>query len=562
MADPPPVSRRRGVARDALLVLVVAGLGAKAALGIGAARDVDLADEGSYALVAVGASATGAGLPDVEGSPLYILWERALLRGGVPLDALTHASWGGLAVLLPVSVFVLARACGAGPVAALAGAGFVPATTLIDIWPYPLHLAAAVLALGTALAVRLPRAAGCAALGLTLLVACYVRPEFWYALLAFLPVAAGALAAGALGAAALGLALGSPKPDGARAVAALGQHYALNLHRAGGPVRAPWNEWEEHYRTAFGEATGVFEALRANPTAFGWHVGQNARQVPGTLLSAAVPRIDLTYLPLPHQLLNGPEPPHADVESAAARALAAAVGLGLLGALCGLRAARRGSPDGAALPLAALALVLVAAPALAAALVVFPRPHYAVPTLALAAALAAAGFRHLPGARPTLGPRGTLVALALVATVLGFVVPNRAKGVCAQARLWKHSGGQQVRPVPTPARAAIRALRALGLPPETVCLETTNGFARFAGLTAAPVNPFAVSPNTGLLELVRRANVGVVLLEPILLGAPALAGDPEVRELAAGRDTERFRSLPVPGYPVVRLAVRRDLLPE
>jgi hypothetical protein len=572
--DPP---RWRGAVLDVLVALVVAGLGAKAGYGAARARDLDLADEGSYAMCA--ARVPEHGLPGVEGSPLYIAWECGLLALGAPLDELSHASWAGLAVLLPLALLALARALGAGRCAALAVAGFVPATTLVDVWPYPLHLAACVLALGTALAARVPRALGGATLGLALLAATYARPEFWYSVLLFVPLAAvgtvvalrrgrarsAARAAGAfaIGAALLVLAFGSPVPTGARSIAAFGQHYTFNRFLAGEPIAAPWQEWEAHFRADFGPAAGVGAALRNNPRAFFWHVRQNAARVPAALVSVAIPRLDFTFLNAPHVWIGPPLPvaPHAGEEALAARVVAAVVALGLLGFVFGLRNWRRGAPDARPLPVGALALVLVVAPAAAASLLVFPRFHYAVPTVVFCAALAAAGFRHLPLRRPALGARGEAVALLLIATLLGFVVPNRAKGVCVQAKFWKSGGGQKMVALPTLARDATRALRALGLPPETAVLDHTGGREFFAGFTGPVHDPFALPPGTNLREFVTRSNVGVVVVDATLAGSPALKDDPEMKELAAGRETATFRLVPATNPPVMWLAVRRDLFP-
>lgn len=575
--EPPNAPRWRGVALDALIACAVAGLGAKAGAGVSHTRDLDLSDEGAYAMCA--ARVPELGLPAVEGSPVYVAWEYALLVLGTPLDELTHASWAGLAVLLPLSILVLARALGAGRCAALAVAGYVPATTLIDVWPYPLHLAACVLALGTALAARLPRALGGATLGLALFAATYTRPEFWYSLLLFAPVAlvgvvlavrrgrarAAARAVGvfAVGAAALVLAFGSPVPTGARSIAAFGQHYTFNQYLAGAPIPAPWQQWETHLRADFGDADGIGAALRNNPRAFFWHVRQNAARVPLVLVTVATPRLDYALLNTTHVWIGPPFPvaPHAAEEAIAARVAVGVAALGLLGFVFGLRNWRRGEPDARPLPVAALALVLVVAPAAAASLLVFPRFHYAVPTVAFCAALAAAGFRHLPLRGSGFGPRGEVVALVLIATLLGFVVPNRAKGVCVQSKLWKTSGQHVIQP-PTFSRDATRALRALGVPPETAVLDHTDRRAFFAGFTGPVNDPFALPPGTNLCEFVTRTNLGVLVVDETSANSPAFKDDPEMKELAAGRETPTFRVVPATNPPVVWLAVRRDLVPK
>jgi hypothetical protein len=373
--------------------------------------------------------------------------------------------------------------------------------------------------------------------------------------------AAGAFA---VGAALLVLAFGSPMPTGARSVAAFGQHYTFNRFLAGEPISSPWQEWETHFRADFGDADGVGAALRNNPQAFFWHVRRNAARVPAALCSVAVPRLDFTFLNAPHVWIGPPLPvaPHAGEEAIASRVVVGVVAFGLLGVVFGLRNWRRGDPDARPLPMGALALVLVVAPAAAASLLVFPRFHYAVPTMAFCAALAAAGFRHLPLRRPALGARGEVVALVALAALLACVVPNRAKGVCAQSKLWKQGGGQRVMQLPTFSRDSARAMRALGLPPETVMVDHVIGRGFFAGYTGPVHDPFALPPGTNLREFVARANVGVVVVDETAARCPALKDDAEMRELFAGRETPTFRLVPATDPPVVRLAVRRDLLPK
>ncbi|MBA4065832.1 MAG: hypothetical protein C0501_19355 [Isosphaera sp.] len=566
---PRPAARWRGLLLDAALVLFVAGLGAKAAAGGRTVRDLDPGDEFHYASVA--ARAPESGLPSVESSPLYVLWDRLLLRAGVPAEDVPFASWAGLACLLPAAVTVLARAAGAGRVAALVAGGVLPATALVDIYPYPMHLAAVVLLLGTALAARLRPAPSAAALGLTLLLATYARPEFLYSLYLFVPAAAAGgcrllwrrpgdrravLASAAVFAAGAGLlawGFGSPKGEDTRPIIAFGQHYAYNRSLAGARTDDPWAQWRVYIRDDFGDVSTVGEAWRANPEAVLWHVRQNARALPRQAGEAFAPWVDLRRLRLPHVV----PPPGRDRYAAAARlALQAALVLGLAGAAVGARRQLLGrEPRDGLLPVL-LVLGLVAAPATAACLLVYPRFHYLVPTAAFAAAAAAAGFRYLPFRRPA-GPGAGLV---LAAAGLAAVVPNRADGWCVQALL---GGGENARSVvspPDPFRASVRTLRGLGLRPPVAVVDIEGG-ARvyYAGLDHVPADQ--LRPGEGLAGAVRRLGVGAVWVDRYTACYPALRDDPEYRALSEGRETDLFRLLPVPGHPDIRLAVRRDLLP-
>ena len=576
MSEPAhPAGRWRGVLADALLLLFVAGLGLKAAYGGAGVRDVDLADE--WGAVSGAANVPARGLPSVDWSPLYILWDSLLIRSGVPLEDVPFTSWAGLAVLLPCSLYLLARSLGAGRTAAVVASGVLLATTLVDVWPYPMHLSATILALGTALAARLPRAWAGAVLALTLLTVTYNRPEYLYALYLFAPIAVGAAVRGlwraesrltvlgavalfATGSALLVWALGTPRAEGGRPIIAFGQHYAYNRCLEEGLTESPWHAWEKYIRADFGAATTVGGALRNNPDAFLWHVGTNAQRLPGALSQLATPRIDLSRLRHAHMFLNIPSR-HPTSESLARRAVALVVGCGLVGVVIGLRRWRRGADEAGALPVGALMLALVAAPALAAALLVFPRYHYGIPSVVFVIALAAAGFRHLPRPRWASGRSAERSALVAALVALALVVPNRANGWCVQSRIWGPKGGQVIEPVATPYRDSVRAIRALDLRGDVVFLDLSGARSFYAGFGSAVVDPFTARPGERFLPFVRRTNVGVVVFEPHLLHVAPMRDDPDARALFEGRESELFRVFPVEGHPDFRVAVRRDLLP-
>jgi hypothetical protein len=416
-------------------------------------------------------------------------------------------------------------------------------------------------------------------LGLSLLTVTYNRPEYLYALYLFAPLAVGATVFGlwsadsrravlgavalfATGSALLVWALGSPRAEGGRPIIAFGQHYAYNqfLEGKGAENGSPWGQWENYIRADFGDATTVGGALRNNPGAFFWHVGTNAQRLPGALSRTATPRIDLSRLRHAHMFLNIPSR-HPKSEALARRAVALVVGCGLVGVVIGLRRWRPDPGEVSALPVGMLMLGFVAAPAVAAALLIFPRYHYGIPSVVFAVALAAAGFRYLP--RPERARTRTAERLALVAVVgaLALFVPNRANGWCVQSRLWGPKGGQKIEPVPTPYRASVRAIRELDLRGEVVFLDLSGARSFYAGFGPTAVDPFTAQPGEKFLPFVRRTNVGVVVFEPHLLLFAPFRDDPDARALFEGKDSELFRTFPVDGYPDFRIAVRRDLLP-
>lgn len=567
---PLPEQPRRGLWADVLALIAVAALGTKAVVGGLELTDYDLGDEAAVVVAATRIDEDG--LPNAEFSPLYTLLARAHIWFGAPLGDVSYRMWACLAVALPCCVFGLARALGAGRFAAVAVAGFIPATALIDVWPYSPYLTACVIALGAALAARLPGPAGPAVLGLSLLTACYTRPENLFALyglagLLVVPAVLGlcssarrastvrALALFAGGAALLGWALGSPFHPGGRLIIAFGQHYTQNRATAEGWAGVGWVEdWSIRFRQDFGDAPSVGGAWRANADAVYWHLWRNARRFPECLSACATPHTELTAIRLPHVHPDAPVQ-RPKTRNVARWAVALALAVGLFGAAAGLRRWWTAA-EPSALPLGALAVLVLVPPMLAASLVVFPRFHYMIPFLATSAALAAAGFRHLaPNMQPGAGATVALVAL------LAFVVPNRAHGWCAQQYLLGARGGE-IAKLPTAARDTVRAIRALNLQGTVRFLDHTASRQFYSGFGSDCASVFAVPPGMPFDEYVRTHDVGVLILEPDLVTVgPVLRNAPEVRALAAGTESALFRLFPVEGQPHLRVAVRRDLLP-
>jgi hypothetical protein len=561
---------------DLAVLAFVALLGVKAVSRSGGINDLDAGDEFYYMWNAT--AVPERGLPTVERSPLYILYNCAFLRAGVlPADVLFY-NWAGLAVLLAASMYLLVRALGGTRLAALIAGGMIPATKLIDVWPYPMHLAVVVLALGTALTVRLPKMVHRgAALGLTLLLATYARPEFLYSLYVFVPLASvavvwtawqrpdqrrallGSLAVMACGSALLVWCFGSPKGEGHRAIIAFGQHYALNKFSAGLRQDSPWHQWKEYVREDFGDATTITEACRANPTAVLEHVKTNATNIPRRMLDVSAPWVDLSALG--RQYIFPPKLQSAS-ELRAKWAVALGMVCGLAGFVIGLRRQLLGRDDNQRLVAAAAALVLVAAPTTAAMLVIFPRFHYALPIVFFATAFAAAGYRYLPYPGRVGGRATGVVAAVLVAAGLAAIVPNRANGWCVQTALRTEPGQQKMVPVPTPTRATSDLLRELHVPALTPVLDTNPGRAFFAGFEAGAIEPHAMDPGETFSQFVHRRQIGVVIVDWVLMEFPQLKNDPDLVKLAKGTETDQFRTFPVPGHTHIVVCVRRDLLPE
>jgi hypothetical protein len=566
----------RGILADAGLLMFVTALAVKAGYGVPSARDIDISDESYYLMAA--AAIPERGLPPTEFAPLYVLWDALLLKLGTPAEDVPGTSWAALAVMLTGSMYLLVRSLGGGRLAALLASGLVPATTLIDVYPYPMHLATVLLMLGTALAARLRKPFAGAALGLSLLTATYARPEFLYAFLMFLPAFAG-LALWALwrrpgsrravvtsavvlacGAGLLVWAFGSPKGDGKRSMIAFGQHYAANRHDAGARSEDPWHYWEDYVRADFGEVKTVGEAWQSNREAFLWHLGTNARRTPQMLKAVAAPRVDLLKLRYPQFTLPDTPTRHPTVESLVKWAMLAGLVYGLLGAVIGLRRRLRGDPEVNRPPVALVMLALVAAPAAAASLLVHPRFHYLIPTVAFTTALAAAGYRYLPRPKRLRSRTATGAAILAVAVVLALVVPNRDQGWCIQSRLGKKRHAQTMEPIHPMSRSYVKTIRSLNLPPGTRVMEIGTVRTCYTGFAHGHVYPQSTQAGESFRAFVARENVGVVILEPVLGECPQLKNDPDLRALLAGKEIPGFKLFPLPEYPNLGVAVRRDLL--
>src|SRR5262249_41628283 len=156
--------------REGLAVLFLLVLGVKSAYDVSSVMDLGLADEACY--MQMGVAIPEHGLPAAEGCPLHGLWYWALSLVQPDRVRLSYLGWSVLAVLVPAGYSLLLRALGGTRAAGLLGAFLVLGSHLVDIYPYPSHLAVVLLTLGGAVALRLRTGplAG-AVLALTLLLA-------------------------------------------------------------------------------------------------------------------------------------------------------------------------------------------------------------------------------------------------------------------------------------------------------------------------------------------------------------------------------------------------------
>lgn len=492
--------------------------------------------------------------------PFYILWYAGLCLLRLDMAALPLLTWRILAALLPISFYVLMRSAGGGRLTSLAGAVLVLTSNAIDVFPYPMHLATVVLALGAALSSRfrsLPWAL--AGAGLTLLAATYVRPDYCVPLVLYLALGGLALtwqllrdptrwqllmppAAVVVSATVvLCLALGFPSVNGPRSLMAFGQHYAWNVIRARQLDRDPWVTWEELFRADFGNADSVGEAMRNNPAALRWHVACNLNRLPLQLHALTASQLDLSYRAISVKvwLMN----------------LAAVLAVvGLLARLI-RRPAALDSDRGFVVGLIVAAFTLV--PTAAQVILVYPRLHYLIPMSVFVTALAGS---CLPTILPAQIRRfsGSWAAILIAGMLLLATVPNRAHGWDVQQWLgWR-------RP-PAPRRmemwSFIRLVKGLHITRPVVVLDYTgalDGRALFTDLDYRMV--YHHEKTEPFWQFIEKRDVSVIVLSPELLADARFAQDPEFQAFVKSSVHGRFTVYSDPGC-TARVAVRNDVLP-
>jgi hypothetical protein len=552
---------------DALLVLLVMGLAFKVVYDVAIVHDVEpMGDEIWY--MTEGLTAPEHGIPPAEHGPVYCLWYFALSLLQPDRVRLYFLSWSLLVTLLPVSVYTLTRAVGGTRPVSLLAAFFVLTSSLIDVWPFVTFLATSVLALGAALASRCrPGPMAWAVLGLTLLVAGYVRPEAYVAFACFClaglagalwvlryrpqwrPSLAAAVLLVLLPALALGKWVGVPM-GGGRAFFAFGQHYSLNVTHVRHLSCDPWVDWERNFRQDFGGAQTFAQALQANPRAFLWHVGVNVRTLPGALLKLVVPNLEL-YRIFFWGLCG---------------VLILAVVLGGIG-VCRRLAAGGPGEDRRGLLRALLLLGFVLVPTTTTILLIHPRVHHLIPIVVFGTALVGAGLTYLPWCRSFWRRLDTWPALLALGVVLLALAPNRAHGWDVQQFLWRKSWKRLPRPFPERrgpgplvSQTVVATLRSLNLPPSCNVLEALpHGRAFLAAPQCRPLGGYLKADP--FWAFVQRYNISVILVDHALTHFPGFRDDPEFKEFVSGDGTGDFTFVEAYRQPRVRIAVRKDLLP-
>ena len=543
---------------DVLLLLVLLALSVKVTYHISRARDLDMTDDVSYMIWA--AAIPEHGLPPADYCPLYALWYHLLSLLQPNRVRLFYLSWQILAFLVPASVYVLGRAMGSGRVIALVVAFLVLTSAVVEVWPYSNLLAFVVVALGTALAARSRSSSPALAqalLGLTLLTSAYVRPELAVAFLVFCLAAlvrtawavlrrqpeARRLTLAALvvlGCAAVAFrGVGNPL-GGGRSFIAFGQHYAANVVAAENLPLNPWSEYPTIVARDFGKAATLREALEANPRALLWHAWYNVRHTPAALAELTEMKLDLAQ----------------DAGRLLAGVLLGAIVVGVGG--LGLRLLRRSEGrEGPTVVLLVLAVVMV--PTAAAVLLISPESRYLMAVVLLLTTLGGAGLGGFGRFRAVWAWLDRPLPLLGLIVVFLAVAPNRAHGWNVQALL-----SREPRPAPPLLlhQRIVEVMQRLSLRRPSGLLALDHTESDYTFYARLPTRSVPMTAKSGpFWNFIRQVDVGVIVLEPVLVNWPTYRGDPEFQEFEAGKRRGDFVFFAVPELPV-RIAVRKDLLAD
>jgi hypothetical protein len=554
----------RPIVTDGLAILLIGLAAFKLAYHSSKVRDLGVCDEVTY--MWLGSQIPTAGLPAAEACPLYCMWYFGLSVLQPDRVHLFSLNWSLLSFLLPVSLYALVRATGGSRTGGLIAAALVLLSRVVDHDPFPSHLAAVGLMLGTAAAATVRRTPwSLAILGSAILLSAYIRPEYSISFLLFCAAALASLAWETirnprslihwLGPVLLvifllaGLLRGIGNPlAGGRSFFAFAQHYAYNLarnHKLETDIN-PWIHWQSIARQNFGDAESVGGAWRANPRAVLWHIGQNAVEAPQTISAMASPRF------ISWEKVNGPP-----FENPAILVCLAGAVLGAVGLVIRLR--RSGAEEQSQkrrLLLGLLMVALLSIPTVASALVVFPRLHYLMPTFLIVSALVVANLAYLPAWRLVSTRLNSMPAVAAVGAVIIAVIPNLAHGWDVQYLLQ----GPPPPPLNVPVeRTIVSTLKSLKIRGPVVVLDTAaNTHTFYAGLSGEIAWPW--EKRSSFWTFVRGRKINLIVLHPTLLIDVAFRDDPEFQAFISGLRTEDFVIFPVP-KTAVRIAVQKDLLP-
>ncbi len=553
----------RRVGTDVLVVGALILSAACCAVLVPGMIDISVADEALY--MSHGLRLPLDGLPSPQWAPLYSIWYFAL--SAIQSDPVRLYDLNYTILVLAVPLLLYAHLRQSGVSAALAGvvAGlYLWSATNLDVWPYPSRFAnlLLLLALISASAGPLRRQAGLVLVGALFLLS-YVRPEYFVSWVAAVLVGGGGLLWSALhdrrqrspwaaariaGLAAVATAwmvlFGVPVDGGDRAEKAFAQHVAINLSKPSEAGMTARTDYGWVMRGVFKGARSAPEAFTENPAMFMRHVEKNARHY--------VPRLAGVALLRPSTRLVSPA--RGDI---AEGAIALVVFIAIAGLLVSSRNDASSvrllrAEDEGSLRLQLLALAAISCAVVAAALVIYPRPHYL----------------QVQGLLLTiLATRAVSAFAAMFATKMGWHrMPSlRAAAVCAlllMSSLGAAAAILRATPRDTPYRNTVLLLRWLRPRAEIRILAPTvasEGFNVYLdpSVVQVPLTP-KVGRRGGLLEFLSRERVNLIVWPGQFANFSSYRDDPEYLALLSSPQDHGFVGLEVPGSPGLYVLVRLD----
>lgn len=469
--------------------------------------------------------------------PLYAVWLRPLSLWLEDPLVVYRANVRALSLLVSVDLYLFLWLRTRRPgVAVAAAVVFVLSDVNVPLFSKVSEFAVGVVLLGLILGECVSRGSRRLAVGgAAIALAAYARPELYPAALLVLLVSAWGIGQTgrrrfAVALLVLGFAVGLPGAvageANARLLLAFREHFAWN-----------WTRWHDRpqsvdaaWREAFGAATSVSAAAAANPAAFVRHVGDNL--IGATRFSAGW---SMNHWPIiaPHTM-----PGTVDVENAVFQLLAW-VALGV----AGWRRALARHRDLAVVTAALLFSGMVSAG------VVYPSPHYLMPTACLFVMWSALALTELwPARRATDGrvwALSALVALALVPRPF----EARAARVIPGSPLRIDAAGRR------PITATVLFVRGLNLPKPTTVMTVGDGIGDLLGNGFREVRAWQRGSRS-LVEYLRENDVAVIISRERGRRSFVLE-DPYWEDLhLRPRDTP-YERIDVPGASELTVFVRR-----
>ena len=530
-----PQSPLRDIAIDAGIALLFVLVGYVFTYSAALFLDIGLYDEAYY--LRNGLELFNVGIPPAHGyprgAPLYAIWYwlLSLLRNDpVTLYYLNYRITTVMPSLMCLLFLRVSRV--ARTPAVLVSLFLLFANASFGVTPRISHFALAILLIGMASALLVPRAWRMSVYAVTALLASYVRPELFLAFLCLFSLHIGLscwqslrqrtwfplapLAVNALSCGALLFALGVSWGSMGRSWEAFQQHYSLNVSRWSSSEVNPWTNTERFVKTDFPHARTVQEALRENPVAFGKHVASNITQLPGNLKNMFLRPYVRFHTSLDHE---------------------GAIFLLAVLTLIFLVPRDRGEMWREALFhvraswLSSLAVLLMLIPPLVSSVVIYPREHY----LLLVVILPLHGLAVFARSH-SISQKDTAIAVAVLALALFMAQPadtgNRSQ----------------------PNRAVIAALRSLNISRPVNLLEAEGEYGVYVGENYNCIAEY--SKSSFFNDFVEQKSIDAIILSDHLRADTRFRDDPEWQSFLVEPSVLGFTAIAVPGAPERRILVR------